>query len=340
MSRELNRTEQDQTIIKNVLLITPLRDDPLLQRYYKIVKRFTTERNLNLKTLLDIQPDGGNLKEVILQNIRDSDCIIYDLTDPNPNVYYELGFADALNKTIILTALTKTTMPSDISHKHIIFYREDSLETDLNRLLHSTLNKKIQSLVTKTLIKPIGFISFAFEDTSLYHIDECKKKLEDKKDIKEIRYCTEDAKDDFIKFMNKSIEACDFVLLFCSPNAKKSEFVELEWSAALSSSKPIIPIFTRKSHIPALLRSRIGCEYDIHNIGNTVNCMYDRIFKNSTVIVYNRARSESLKNNIEDSLLLLRQSIEADKDYRKKAKEEEDFDNIKDTEDFKEIVGV
>ena len=43
-----------------------------------------------------------NILADILSSIASTDLIIVDLTDSNPNVYYELGLAHALNKPTIL----------------------------------------------------------------------------------------------------------------------------------------------------------------------------------------------------------------------------------------------
>jgi hypothetical protein len=50
----------------------------------------------------------------ILDEIRRCAFIIADVSDPRPNVYYELGFAQALGKDVILTAHTGTQLPFDI----------------------------------------------------------------------------------------------------------------------------------------------------------------------------------------------------------------------------------
>ena len=40
--------------------------------------------------------DNTNILEDIMTQIRDADFVLADLTGSNPNVYYELGLADAL----------------------------------------------------------------------------------------------------------------------------------------------------------------------------------------------------------------------------------------------------
>jgi hypothetical protein len=64
---------------------------------------------------------------VILQDIRrgivDSDVIIAEITPVNANVFYELGYAHALEKPTILLANRNTEkLPFDISGYRVIFY--------------------------------------------------------------------------------------------------------------------------------------------------------------------------------------------------------------------------
>ncbi len=50
----------------------------------------------------------------VLESIRRAVFIIADVSEPRPNVYYELGFAQALGKRVITTAHEGTQLPFDI----------------------------------------------------------------------------------------------------------------------------------------------------------------------------------------------------------------------------------
>jgi hypothetical protein len=50
----------------------------------------------------------------IISSIRRSAFIIADLTEPRPNVYYELGYAQAFGKDILTTAQKGTPLPFDV----------------------------------------------------------------------------------------------------------------------------------------------------------------------------------------------------------------------------------
>lgn len=62
----------------------------------------------------------------IQRTIQDAKVIIAEITAPNQNVYYEVGYADALNKPIILLAQRGKELPFDIRSYRVIFY-DDSI---------------------------------------------------------------------------------------------------------------------------------------------------------------------------------------------------------------------
>ena len=78
----------------------------------------------------------------IISAIRKSAFIIADVTDPRPNVYYELGFAQALGKDIVTTALEGTVLPFDIFDVPTQFWDcQDTLETKLKIEIESISEK-------------------------------------------------------------------------------------------------------------------------------------------------------------------------------------------------------
>jgi hypothetical protein len=65
----------------------------------------------------------------IFSSIRRSAFIIADLSEPRPNVYYELGYAQALGKDIITTALKNTRLPFDVFDVPTLYWdSQDTLE--------------------------------------------------------------------------------------------------------------------------------------------------------------------------------------------------------------------
>ena len=84
----------------------------------------------------------GSIIEDILTSIRQADYLVADLTGRNPNVYYELGFAHALNKLVILLTQHLSDIPFDLRSQRIIEYQDTvagaaQLRTALERFLKS-----------------------------------------------------------------------------------------------------------------------------------------------------------------------------------------------------------
>ncbi len=127
----------------------------------------------------------------------------------------------------------------------------------------------------------LAFISYATKDADLFKISKIAKELTKLEEIDDVLYWQEDMHDNIIKYMNDNLGNCNVVLLFCSPNALKSIPVEKEWTAADALGKPIIPVFIKTEHIPPLLSSRLGIEYDTFNFQKNIKNLYDLILKKS-----------------------------------------------------------
>lgn len=94
---------------------------------------------------------GNNIIENIWQDICASRFIIADLSEKNPNVYYELGICDAIGKTVIpicnrqsLDEDYDNKLPFDISGNYTIFYNDDysgmqRLKEDVNIRVNAIL---------------------------------------------------------------------------------------------------------------------------------------------------------------------------------------------------------
>lgn len=123
------------------------------------------------------------------------------------------------------------------------------------------------------------FLSYSTKDENKYGIKRIAERLTAYKNIENAIYWEEDMEDNIYEYMDENIGKCDIFILFCSPEALKSEPIKKEWTAADSLDKPIIPVFIKKEHIPPLLSSRRGIEYDIFNMPNFISELYDLVLK-------------------------------------------------------------
>ncbi len=87
----------------------------------------------------------GLIIEDIKKQIAEARVIIAEITPQNPNVYYEVGYADALNKPVILIADRKEGLkPFDVRAYRTIFYDnsiggKSQIENDLQTYLRSIM---------------------------------------------------------------------------------------------------------------------------------------------------------------------------------------------------------
>lgn len=80
----------------------------------------------------------------IWEKINRSRVIIADLTDRNPNVFYEIGLAHALGKEVVLIAQTMNDVPFDLKSLRCIVY---SFTPRGMKELENTLVKTIQNIM-------------------------------------------------------------------------------------------------------------------------------------------------------------------------------------------------
>jgi hypothetical protein len=75
----------------------------------------------------------GRIVPEIQARIQQSAFVIADLTDNSPNVYYELGFAQGIEKPCIVTAYKGTPLPFDVSDMPTTFWTDQARLKDALR---------------------------------------------------------------------------------------------------------------------------------------------------------------------------------------------------------------
>jgi signal transduction histidine kinase len=87
------------------------------------------------------------LRKSIYSEIMRCDLIVADISDSNPNIFYEIGFAHAVGKPVFLLAREKMAeIPSDLSDSQLILYSMTSRGLiRLRNMLHELLTSFIES---------------------------------------------------------------------------------------------------------------------------------------------------------------------------------------------------
>jgi len=90
---------------------------------------------------VDKDPTATVLIDSIEQGIRDSAACLADISVDNPNVWFELGFALAAGKEVVLACSKgRTKFPFDVQHRNIITYAAES-PRDFEKLKEAITNR-------------------------------------------------------------------------------------------------------------------------------------------------------------------------------------------------------
>lgn len=137
---------KDVTIAEERLrafVIMPLKE-PFSTLYEEVIKPEANELEFDIVHPDELQSPGIILED-IRQRIEESHIVVADISEPNPNVFYELGYAHALNKPSILLARRDAApdLPFDIRSYRAILY-DDSIGG--KRLVQSRLHQHLEAV--------------------------------------------------------------------------------------------------------------------------------------------------------------------------------------------------
>ncbi|OPL14238.1 MAG: hypothetical protein AVO38_11960 [delta proteobacterium ML8_D] len=110
---------------KNVFVIMPFSsttsctENEWLEVYENVFKPAIEECNYSCDRAA---PQTGALIKSIIKELRSSRIVLADLTDQNPNVFYELGVRHALSNRTILVSQDAVHIPSDLRGYWSILY--------------------------------------------------------------------------------------------------------------------------------------------------------------------------------------------------------------------------
>lgn len=130
---------------KLCFIIMPFTDklNPIYDSIIKPVIKDLKLESLRADEIFTSKP----IIEDIWESIKKARFLIADLTDRNPNVFYELGLAHALNKDVILLTQDINDVPFDLRHFRIIVYQDsisgaDKLKSTLKDFINEQINGK------------------------------------------------------------------------------------------------------------------------------------------------------------------------------------------------------
>lgn len=94
--------------------------------YYESIFKPAIEQSGLTAVRADAEIFGtGKIIDQIWRGIHEATVLIAELTTKNPNVFYELGLAHALEKPVVLVSSNQEDVPFDLRHIRVILYDRD-----------------------------------------------------------------------------------------------------------------------------------------------------------------------------------------------------------------------
>jgi hypothetical protein len=118
---------------------------PFHDVYSEVIKTVCDSEGIDAIRVDEVSGPGIIIQDIV-KSIRDARVVIADVSPVNANVFYEVGFAHALNKPTILLAEKNTKLPFDVSPFRTLFYENSiggkrAFEEGLRKHLRAVLQQ-------------------------------------------------------------------------------------------------------------------------------------------------------------------------------------------------------
>ena len=137
----------------SIFVVMPFKKE-LDNVYYTIQ---TIGRDLNCEVIrVDELQTSDRITDRILKHIIESNLIVADVTYHNANVFYEVGYAFAVGKELLLIAKNVENLPFDIKDYHVATYLDETNVRTLINSLRAPIEKAFQrAMKSANLTKPL-----------------------------------------------------------------------------------------------------------------------------------------------------------------------------------------
>jgi nucleoside 2-deoxyribosyltransferase len=136
----------DVQISKPIAFVVMQFSDEYNQLYQEVIAPTCESKGFECIRASDKYTTNPVIQDII-ESIHDSSIIIANITPDNPNVFYEVGFAHAINKpTILICDRKREKLPFDLSSFRTLFYDntiagKTIIERDLSKYLDNISNR-------------------------------------------------------------------------------------------------------------------------------------------------------------------------------------------------------
>ena len=143
-------SSHEEIVIKN-FKVTPLKPKAFVvmqftqeynQLYTEVIKPVCEKYGLDVERADEFYTATPIIKDIV-KSIKNASVIIAEITPDNPNVFYEVGYAHAIEKpTILLSDVKREKLPFDVSGFRTLFYEntiagKTKVEKNLNKFLEN-----------------------------------------------------------------------------------------------------------------------------------------------------------------------------------------------------------
>jgi hypothetical protein len=115
------RFSRFEAVVERQRAFVVMQFDDAYDSVYDVIKRVAESNGFDAYRVDEVYGPGIILRDIV-RGLAESDVVIAEITSSSPNVFYELGYAHALEKPTILLAERSRKLPFDISGYRCIFY--------------------------------------------------------------------------------------------------------------------------------------------------------------------------------------------------------------------------
>ena len=127
---------------KKCFALMPFQE--ILDSYYKeIIKPALEIMGYQVKRADEIYGTRPIIDDIVSE-ISEADILVADVTGKNPNVNYELGYAHALHKEVIIITQDLMDIPFDYKHRRVVVY--NPMEIGWQEKLKNDLMKTVEAV--------------------------------------------------------------------------------------------------------------------------------------------------------------------------------------------------
>lgn len=118
---------------------------PTFDDVYDVIKRAVGDVDAGLSlTRLDEVRAAGRISDDLLRELTTCSLCIADVSGANPNVMWEVGYASALRKPLIVLNQAPAKLPFDIADVRAVMYERDSLSKSLYASLTEAVTQTLK----------------------------------------------------------------------------------------------------------------------------------------------------------------------------------------------------